>query len=158
MFPRWILIVSGIVCLFIIIQMVPVQTSNPPSRTALKITGKARPIMKKACLDCHSQETDWPWYSEVAPVSWFIINDVKEGREHLNFSTWYEYEDEKKIKIYEEIIEVLEKDEMPLPAYKWLHPEARLTPQEKEIIYQWARSNRELILILPSPHFFPNPH
>jgi hypothetical protein len=155
MFPRWISLLTAFVSLFIIIQLLPVNPGNPPTAATMKIVGKARPVMKKACLDCHSHETEWPWYSQVAPVSWFIVRHVNEGRDQLNFATWYEYEEERKIKLYEEIIEVLQKDEMPLRSYKWLHPEARLTNTEKDIIIRWARSNRDLLMMTPIPHFFP---
>jgi hypothetical protein len=156
MFPRWISVLTAFIVLFIIIQLLPVNPGNPPTASTMKIVGKARPIMKKACLDCHSHETVWPWYSQVAPVSWFIANHVNEGRDHLNFASWYEYEEKQQIKLYEEIVEVLQKDEMPMWSYKMLHPEANLTETEKEVIISWARSNRDLLIMMPIPHFFPS--
>lgn len=85
-----------------------------------------RELAARACFDCHSNETKWPWYSNIAPISWLVQDHVDEGREYLNFSEWN--------KTYEEAGEAgetVEEGEMPIPNYLWLHPEAKLSVKEK---------------------------
>ena len=113
------------------LQLVPYgrDHTNPPGR---QITawdaGTTRDMVKRACFDCHSNETRWPWYTRVAPASMLMQRDVKEGREVLNFSEWVGGRNETET---EEMVEVISKDQMPPPYYLVLHPEARLTEEEK---------------------------
>lgn len=88
---------------------------------------QTRELFYRACGDCHSNETRWPWYSQIAPASWLVQRDVEEGREHLNVSEWGQGEQEA-----DEAAEMLEEGEMPLWFYLPLHAEARLTEQEKD--------------------------
>ena len=97
-------------------------------------------ILKRSCYDCHSYETSWPWYSRLAPVSWLIAHDVNEAREHLDLSDWGAYSAEAGLHKIEEICEEVEEGEMPLFFYLWLHPEARLDPQEVRLLCEWAHS------------------
>ena len=87
---------------------------------------RTRELFFRACADCHSNETKWPLYSRLAPVSWLVYNDIQEGREHLNVSEWNRPQ-----KDAHEAAEELQKGAMPLPIYLPLHPEARLSPAEK---------------------------
>ena len=84
---------------------------------------------RRACFDCHSNETQWPWYAQVAPVSWLLARDVAEGRRHLNFSEWRGAEPE-------ELQEVVMEGEMPPALYLLMHPSARLTASEKQMLAQ----------------------
>jgi hypothetical protein len=125
---------------FLAIQLVPVDRSNPP------VTGPIADVppavaasLRRACWDCHSNETIWPWYSRIAPVSWLVAHDVDHGREHLNFSTWTDLPPKKQAKAYEEIVEVLEDDEMPLWLYDVAHPDVRLDAASRQAIIHWAR-------------------
>lgn len=86
-------------------------------------------LVSRACADCHSNKTQWPWYSYVPPVSLLVTNHVREGREKLNFSEWGVSGREQEI---DEIIEVIREGEMPMPSYVRMHPEAALTAQEQE--------------------------
>ncbi len=88
---------------------------------------QTRALAKRACFNCHSNETAWPWYSQIAPISWLTERDVKKGRRHLNFSEW-----NKPHPTGDEIAEQIESGAMPLWFYLPMHPEARLTPAEKE--------------------------
>lgn len=124
--------------LFILMQVIPNGRSNPPAKGAIKLPKNVEVIFKKACYDCHSNETRWPWYSYIAPISWWVIYDVNEGREELNFSTWKQLSPKKQKKLIEECWEEVEKAHMPLKAYIWTHPEAKLTQKEKDIIKAWA--------------------
>jgi len=90
-------------------------------------SAETRATAARACFDCHSNETTWPAYSRVAPASWLIYRDVVEGREHLNFSEW-----QRPQKDADEAAEHVRESEMPLPIYALMHPEARLTPDERE--------------------------
>ncbi|GAA0893009.1 heme-binding domain-containing protein [Fulvivirga kasyanovii] len=94
-------------------------------------------ILVKACYDCHSNETIYPWYSEVAPLSWWLASHIDEGREHLNYSTWGEQSLKRKKHKLEEMIEEVEEGEMPLTSYTLAHWEASLTADEKAALINW---------------------
>ena len=97
-------------------------------------------MFKGACYDCHSNNTVYPWYAEVAPVSWWIANHVDEGKEHLNFSTWSEYTDKRKEKKLDHIDETVQKREMPLKTYVPMHPEAKLTDEQIKQLTDWVKT------------------
>lgn len=112
-------------------QALPImQPSNPPLvKEPVWDRPETRALAKRACFDCHSNETVWPWYAKVAPMSWLVVYDVRSGRAEFNFSDWYDG-DKPGRKAAEEIRE----GGMPLPQYLLMHPEARLTPAEKEAL------------------------
>jgi len=125
----WARILLILVGLFLIIQVVPYGRShtNPAVGKAPAWDGpRTLALAKRACFDCHSNETTWPWYSHVAPVSWLVQDHVDEGREHLNFSEFGKHQDD----AYEAAEEVAE-GEMPPWDYLLTHPEARLSDVEK---------------------------
>jgi hypothetical protein len=97
-------------------------------------------VLRKACYDCHSHETAWPWYSYVAPVSWWVVDHVEHGRGHLNFSDWPALDFQEQQHLFEEIAEMLEEDEMPLTSYRLLHGDARLSADEIQLLMSWAES------------------
>jgi hypothetical protein len=97
-------------------------------------------VLERACYDCHSHETKWPWYSRVAPVSWLVAHDVREGREELNFSTWNRLDSKKQVKAMHESWEEVEEGKMPPWFYLPPHPEARLTAEDREVLRAWSRS------------------
>ena len=129
-----------IVLVLIGIQFVPVSKTNPPVTGEIKAPAEVMEILRTSCYDCHSNESKWPWYSNIAPVSWLVVDDVNEGREHLNFSEWQSYSAEDKAEDIEEIWEEIEEEEMPLWFYLPLHPEARLSDAQKETIRKWAEA------------------
>lgn len=100
---------------------------------------KVAEILRRACYDCHSNETAWPAYSRVAPVSWLVASHVQEARGDINFSTWNRYDAGELAHIFEETVEVLEEGAMPLWSYTLLHPGARLSEAEKATLLGWAR-------------------
>ena len=134
------IIVVVIIVVLIGIQFVPVDKTNPPVSGEIKAPENVMQILRTSCYDCHSNESVWPWYSNVAPVSWLVVNDVNEGREHLNFSQWQSYSGEDKAEDIEEIWEDVEEGEMPSWYYLPLHPEARLSDKDKETIKNWVES------------------
>jgi hypothetical protein len=101
-------------------------------------------ILKTSCYDCHSNQTDYPWYSYVAPVSWLVASDIKKGREELNFSEWKSYSKRKAIKKLDEIGEMVEEGKMPLPIYTLIHRNAIISDEQKKQIIEWStqESNR----------------
>lgn len=122
------------------IQWVPVDRSNPPVETDLGAPPQVDAILRRACYDCHSNESVWPWYSRVAPVSWVIAHHVHEGRDELNFSTWNRFDDRQRRKMLEEIGEAVAEGEMPMLSYVLGHPEARLDEQDRDLLLAWART------------------
>ena len=82
-----------------IAQVIPVDRTNPPVETEIPVDAEIRQLLQRSCYDCHSNETRWPWYAQVAPVSWLVADDVKHARDHLNFSTWNAYDSEKQAEI-----------------------------------------------------------
>lgn len=115
---------------FIAIQFLPVFEieKNPPiEKEPIWDSEKTKEYFMRSCADCHSHNTKWPWYSKIAPISWLIRHHVKEGREHFNISR---YGLQKKDKSHEAAEEV-EDGSMPLLPYVWMHPEAKLSEQEK---------------------------
>ena len=136
-------ITMGLVLILILlfgIQLIPVTMSNPPIEEQISTSPEVKAVLKRACYDCHSYETVWPGYSQVAPVSWLLAWDVREGREELNFSTWNRYGEKKRNKMIKEIWEEVEEGEMPPWFYLPLHPEARLSDQDHAVLRAWAAS------------------
>jgi hypothetical protein len=127
-----------VVIVLIAIQFIPVERTNPIVISDIDAPSGVKAILKKSCYDCHSNETEWLWYSYVAPVSWLVINHVNEGRKNLNFSEWGDLERTKQAKMREEIWEEIREEQMPLWQYRILHPQAKLTDQEKTLIRHWA--------------------
>jgi hypothetical protein len=127
----WILgVMLTVVGLAVIAQIVPYgrKHGNPPVVAEPRWdTAQTRALAERACFDCHSNQTKWPWYSHVAPVSWLVQHHVDEGREVLNFSDW-----SRRYKEAGEAAETVREREMPPRSYLLAHPEARLTDAERE--------------------------
>ena len=134
--PIMVASILGLVLLGI--QFVPLDTTNPPIVEEIEVPAAVAEVLRESCYDCHSNETKWPWYSRVAPVSWLIAHDVAEAREHLNFSDWGRVGSDEQFELIEEIWEEVEEEEMPLWFYLPLHPEARLGDDERQILEQWT--------------------
>ncbi|MBI3192900.1 MAG: heme-binding domain-containing protein [Ignavibacteriae bacterium] len=132
------IIFFGLITILIIIQFLPIgknHTNPPVMKEPQWDTPQTRATFIRACADCHSNETKWPWYSNIAPVSWLIQDHVDEGREHLNISEWgmRKYHEDDAVK-------EVEKGAMPLEGYLFLHSEAKLTQQEKEEFIQGLKA------------------
>jgi hypothetical protein len=100
--------------------------------------------LARACGNCHSNQTNLPWYGHVAPISWWIQSHVQEGRQALNFSEWRDYSAHRRRDELESICGVISNGRMPPPSYKALHPESRLAAEEKKVICSWAAHETEL--------------
>jgi hypothetical protein len=128
---KWIfIIIAAALAVALAIQLVPYGKTheNPPAANPVQWTDpQAEEIARRACYNCHSNESEWPWYAYVAPASWLVQRDVDEGRSAMNFSTG-------KGVNAGEISEILGENEMPPVQYLLLHPEARLSQQEKDTL------------------------
>lgn len=100
-------------------------------------------ILVKACNDCHSNNTKYPWYFNVQPVAWWLNDHVVDGKHDLNFDEFATYSLRKQYKRMDDVIELVKENEMPLESYTWLHNDAKLTATEKEAIVQWANTIRD---------------
>ena len=127
-----------IAVILIAIQFIPVDKTNPTVTAELDAPMEVISVFKRSCYDCHSNETVWPWYSNIAPVSWLVASDVEDARAHLNFSEWENLSRKDRVKMKEEIWEEIEDEKMPLWKYNVMHPEANLTQKDKNLIRGWA--------------------
>lgn len=127
-----------LIVILVAIQFIPVNKTNPTVTAELDAPTEIISVFKRSCYDCHSNETAWPWYSSIAPVSWLVAGDVKDARAHLNFSEWGNLSRKDRVKMKEEIWEEIEKEKMPLWKYNIMHPEASLTQKNKDLIRGWA--------------------
>lgn len=129
-----------IIIVLIVIQFFQPLKTNPPSESIIDAPPEALSVLKRSCFDCHSHETQWPWYSNIAPISWLLVDHVNDGRRHLNFSRMGSYDAVKKEKKLEEILEEVNEGNMPMPSYLLLHGDARLSDSDKEILRRWIHS------------------
>ncbi|HML96645.1 MAG TPA: heme-binding domain-containing protein [Thermodesulfobacteriota bacterium] len=133
-------IIAGVlIAAFIAIQFRTVERTNPPVHGDFKGPAEVKEVFQRACYDCHSNETKWPFYSYVAPFSWLVAKDVEEAREELNFSSWERTSSTRQSKKKKEIWKEVDKDKMPLWYYLPLHPGAKLSEHDKDIIRKWSR-------------------
>lgn len=100
-------------------------------------------VMQRSCQNCHSEKTEWPWYSHAAPISWLVERDVQGGRSQWNMSKWDQYSIEDREQILSKIGPMVRNRKMPLPQYLFLHPQAKLSNADVDLIYQWSRSERK---------------
>ena len=100
-------------------------------------------IITTSCYDCHSNNTEYPWYNRVQPVAWFLEGHIKEGKEELNFNEWDTYSSRRKNSKLKSIISQIEDDEMPLSSYTIIHREAKLSKEEKKIVFEWVSNLKD---------------
>jgi hypothetical protein len=134
---------------FAVAQFFPVKRTNPsaPSEQSIyqlePVPPQVRHVFDTACNDCHSNQTRWPWYSHVAPVSWIVVHDVNSGREHMNLSTWGSYPAAKRDRKLEEVCEQLMNEDMPDTKYAWVHRQARISHEQRELVCSWIDTGRK---------------
>ena len=107
-------------------------------------------IVERACQNCHSERTEWPWYSHIPPASWMIHRDVAQARERLNFSRWDSYTTVEKQALLSAIGGAVRTGAMPPGRYTWLHPKAALSAPEQKQVYDWTRAERRRLRDLES--------
>jgi hypothetical protein len=133
---------------FIVIQFFRPQKNISETIPATDFIAMTKPspqieaTLRAACYDCHSNNTNYPWYSELAPVSFVIAEHVKDGKKHLNFSEWDTYSAKKKAHKLEELVEEVEEGHMPEESYTWMHAEAKLTEAQISELTNWAKDLR----------------
>jgi len=146
------LVLIVLVLVFIGIQFVPnelppTQTNNPGDIIQSGIVSQEiTALLKTSCYSCHSNETVYPWYSHVAPSSWLVAKDVREGRKELNFSDWQENDMFKKLGLLDDISAEVGEGRMPMGIYTLMHPSAKLTNAQRELIVAWAEDAMDLVL------------
>lgn len=135
--------------LLLVLQLLPARAkTNPPTDPARAFPAVMKPpadveaLLRRACYDCHSNDTRWPWYADFAPVSFPVRNHVIDGRKHLNFSEWLKPGETSftRWSDLEDLGKAVADKSMPLFGYDWMHPEARLSQAERDRIAQWADS------------------
>jgi hypothetical protein len=134
----------GLLVIFLLIQFIRPNTNKnagvQPNSVLTKYPASPQvtAILEKACNDCHSNNTNYPWYSHIQPAAWWMSNHVKDGKKELNFDEFVNYTPKKQHKKFEEIAEMVKEDEMPLRSYTWIHRDAKLTEVEKQALVNWA--------------------
>jgi cytochrome c len=112
------------------------------------VPDEVRTILARKCGDCHSNNTQWPLYSRIAPTSWLVEHDVHDGREHLNLSSLEQYSIDNRIDLLGKVSSQLRQGKMPLKQYVLLHPEARLSEAERKLIVDWTKIERKRLVAL----------
>jgi hypothetical protein len=139
--------ISGLVLLVVAQALRPARTNPPvePSRTIearTNIPPEVLGILKRSCYDCHSNATTWPWYSNVAPVSWIVVSHVNNGREHMSLSDWAQYDPDKSRELLGEMCEEVETRGMPLGSYLLAHRSASLNDADVRAVCEWTERER----------------
>ena len=139
----------GIAIALLFIQSFRIDKSTKPvdpSRDLISLTSPSTDVnqlLKTTCYDCHSNQPTFPWYTNIAPVSWWIKHHIDEGCQHLNFSEWGAFTPKRKHHKLEECVEMLENSEMPMSSYTWMHNEAKLTDAQRLLLVEWFRALKE---------------
>ncbi|OYT17669.1 MAG: cytochrome C [Bacteroidetes bacterium 4572_77] len=139
------IIIIFFVALFVLMQFFGINKNNRESDPQNDFIFQEAPLpniaimIKNTCYDCHSNQTIWPWYSNIAPISWMVEKHVVEGRETLNFSNWNDYNQEDRDYIIKEMIEEIKENTMPLPSYNTTHQKANLTVAQKIDLIKWLK-------------------
>ena len=142
----WHWLAAAFLVALAVIQFVRPPRTNPPTdpaRTlaaAIPITVEASAVLERACRDCHSNDTQWPWYSHVAPVSWFVIDHVNHGRSHFNYSDWAKYDAGESNRLLKKACELSRQGAMPLSSYVQMHRTARLADPDIVALCDWAET------------------
>lgn len=143
------MLLAGLGLSFVVIQFFGPARTNPmvvQSHTIESRIQIPRPVMdtlNRACMDCHSYQTRWPWYSHVAPVSWWLTRQVNDGRDTLNFSEWTQYKPSYAAATLGSMAMAVRAGAMPLDPYRKFHPEARLSDDEIKVFCDWASAERQ---------------
>ena len=139
----------SLLALFAAIQLIRPARTNPPvdeSQTIFartQMTPQVATILNRSCVDCHSNKTVWPWYTNVVPVSWFIVNHVNTGRGLLNLSEWGRYDQDRQSRKLRQICDQVEDGNMPLSSYTPVHPGSKLSAEDKKTLCDWTDAERE---------------
>ena len=142
-------ILTGILIVFIVIQFIQPARNKSGQVLATDISKMVslpqdvQTMLKISCYDCHSNNTNYPWYTNIQPVGWMMARHIKEGKEELNFSEFGSYASRRQLSKLKAIGNSIMDDDMPLASYTFIHKNARLTKEEKARIIDWARITRD---------------
>lgn len=137
-----------LIAAFVVLQFIGIEKTNPEFDSSGDFIVMENPpadiaqVLRSACYDCHSNQTVWPWYSNIAPISWMLEEHVVDGRDNLNLNYWGEFDVEDRAYVIEEMIEEIEEGEMPIPGYLITHSDAKLSETQKEKLFTWLRSKQ----------------
>jgi hypothetical protein len=151
----WLIIIVSFLALLIIIQFFRPEKNdtalNPENDIvfALEMPKQVRTKLVNACYDCHSDRTNYPFYNNIAPVSWLLAKHIRDGKEQLNFSDWANYDRKKQVNLLMAICEEITAGEMPLKGYVFMHSKAIISEKELEVICQWTETAAEQIMTTP---------
>jgi hypothetical protein len=151
---RWAFLAAALV-IGLALQFVGPARTNPRDDGDLTLERQApvpphvAGVLRRACYDCHSHDTQWPWYSRVAPVSWLVVHDVDTAREHMNFSIWGDYHRFERADLLDKSCDLVARGIMPLPRYTWLHRDARLGQPDVEALCAWTREESARLTTAP---------
>ncbi len=126
-------------------QLIRPDHRNPPVNPGQSFQARMHPdpqvarVIDRSCADCHSNRTVWPWYSNVAPLSWVVSDDVREGRAHVNFSEWGNYDPKKSADLLKDICDMVRQGDMPLWSYRVAHKGTKLSPAERAAVCGWTK-------------------
>ncbi len=136
------ILIAGLIIIQFIRPAKNIATAEQPNHisTAINVPEPVRNILSRSCMDCHSNNTTYPWYDKIQPFAWFLNNHIKEGKSEINFDEYASYNLRRQYHKMEEITEQIKEDKMPLKSYRIMHADARLTPEDKQILIQWAEN------------------
>jgi hypothetical protein len=154
--PARLRLVAGFVCSLLLVWLLASFLAHPlsheesdrgsaPLLPGAEIPSSVADVFAHACINCHSEKTRWPWYSQIAPASWLVENDVKRARKHLNLSRWDSLDTAEQRKLLTAIATVIENREMPPHRYVVFHPEAKLSAGDSVQVIEWTRAERRRI-------------
>jgi Haem-binding domain len=148
---RWHYILGGMALVLIVIQFIPTDlpaASNDTTGDIIKsglVSQDVSILLKTSCYSCHSDETEYPWYSYVAPSSWLVARDVRVARKELNFSRWLDYDTSKMLAKLDDMTSEVGEGHMPMPIYTLMHPSAKLSDAQRELIVAWAEATMDIV-------------
>ena len=146
------IILISLAVIFVAIQFIPsgIPENKPDDEKSIinssLVTEPILEQLRKSCFDCHSNQVRFPWYSKLAPSSWFLADHISEGKSHLNFSEWEDYSNREKIGLLEEIKDEVESGNMPLKSYLLIHRDSKLNSEEISSLLTWADETSAKIL------------
>ena len=149
---KWLAV--AVVAVLLGMQFVRPARTNPAVdqtqtiNARLQVTPQVAAIIDRSCQDCHSHSTHWPWYTNIVPVSWVLVDHVNDGRKHLNLSEWGKLDKRRADKKLEEMCEQVSDKLMPIDSYTWIHRSAKLSADDIKILCDWTEAERKRLAAL----------
>jgi hypothetical protein len=142
-------VLLALVGVALVVQFVRPNRTNPPVNPShsllLKAPADVRGILDRSCRDCHSNETRWPLYTEIAPMSWLVAGHVRDGRDRFNYSEWTRYDGDEQDKLLGGICTLPKRGRMPLPSYLLIHRSAKLSAADVSVLCAWSDKTRDAV-------------